>query len=49
MTEQSEKICPKCKREVVKDVSGNWFVNGFGILMSHNIECDNKYLEEESK
>ena len=38
------QICPNCKREVVKDKAGNYFVEDI-ILISHSIGCDNKYLK----
>ncbi len=39
--------CPKCKEEVIKDNVGNYSIKFMGLLMSHNISCDNKYLEKE--
>ena len=38
-------ICPKCKKEIIKQ-GENYFINEFGILVSHNISCDNKYLRK---
>ena len=42
--------CPKCNKKLFKDKVGNYFViaNKFGMMISHNVECDNKYLEDKN-
>jgi hypothetical protein len=42
-------ICQKCNEDLYKDSVGNWCIKLFGILQSHNISCDNKYIKEAKK